>query len=123
MPDLAEAGKAIEQFYREVGGRIEQARRDRATTQQDLASAVGLSRASIANVESGKQRTPAHILLAISQVLVVDAAWLLLGDGGTEFARADLRPAYLRGWEAHGEAMRVALEKVARKYQEEVVDA
>lgn len=48
--------KPIEPVYRAVGARIEQLRGVLSITQQELAPRVGLTRASIANIEVGRQR-------------------------------------------------------------------
>lgn len=66
-----------EQFYRELGERIRQARSAKRVSQQDLAVSTGLTRTSIANVEAGRQRLPVDRLFDISIALGVDAASLL----------------------------------------------
>lgn len=67
-------------FYRLVGERIAQARRRRQLTQEGLAPAVGLSRASVANVEKGRQAVAVHVLVKFSQVLGVPVAELIPSD-------------------------------------------
>ncbi len=52
--------KLVEPVYRQFGAKVEAMRAVMAITQQDLAKKVRLTRASIANIEAGKQR----ILLA-----------------------------------------------------------
>lgn len=52
--------KPIELVYRQFGMKVEQIRSALGWTQDDLAKKTGLSRGSIANLETGKQR----ILLA-----------------------------------------------------------
>ena len=46
----------IQPVYRQFGAKIEGMRTTLGITQEDLAKRVGLTRASIANIESGKQR-------------------------------------------------------------------
>lgn len=46
----------IEACHRAVGARVEQIRRTLGKTQDDVAKIVGLTRASIANIETGRQR-------------------------------------------------------------------
>ena len=82
MTTIADANAIIGQLYTTLGRRIATARRARGHTQTDLAKAVGLSRASIANVEAGAQRTPVHVLIAIAQALGLDPADLI--TTGTE---------------------------------------
>ena len=56
-------------FYEELGQRIQRARRKRGLTQASLASAVGLTRTSIVNVEKGRQKLLAHTVVALSHAL------------------------------------------------------
>ena len=64
-------------FYRLVGERIAEARRRRQLTQKGLAPAVGLSRASVANVEKGRQAVALHVLVKFSQALGVPVTDLI----------------------------------------------
>jgi transcriptional regulator with XRE-family HTH domain len=86
VPDLASANAAINGLYLEVGQRITAARKARGYTQADLGRTVGLSRSSIANIESAVQRAPFHTLLGIAQALDVDPAALLLSDDPPQVA-------------------------------------
>jgi transcriptional regulator with XRE-family HTH domain len=57
-------------FYKELGKKIAAARRIRAgLTQARLAAAVGLSRASIVNIEAGRQPVAVHHLVMIAAQL------------------------------------------------------
>lgn len=64
-------------FYRHVGGQVRRLREDAGMKQDELAARVGLSRASIANVEAGKQAVPLHLFAAITEALGTDVAHLL----------------------------------------------
>lgn len=64
-------------FYQRLGGRIATIRRERNITQDRLAAAVGLSRASVANVEAGRQALAVHMLIAFASVLGKDPAELI----------------------------------------------
>jgi transcriptional regulator with XRE-family HTH domain len=86
VPDLASANAAINGLYLEVGQRITAARKARGYTQADLGRTVGLSRSSIANIESAVQRAPFHTLLGIAQALGADPAALLLSDDPPQVA-------------------------------------
>lgn len=46
----------IEACHRACGAKIEQIRKTLGLTQDDLAKRVGMARASIANIETGRQR-------------------------------------------------------------------
>ena len=67
-------------FYRLVGERITKARRRQQLTQHGLAPAVGLSRASVANIEKGRQAVALHVLVKLSQALGVPVADLIPSD-------------------------------------------
>lgn len=64
-------------FYRHVGGQVRVLRESAGLKQDELAARVGLSRASVANVEAGKQAVPLHLFAAISEALGADMAQLL----------------------------------------------
>ena len=70
--------KAQRELYRIVGQRIKRAREDETfLTQEGLAENIGLSRASVVNIEKGRQRAPLHILWDIAVELEVDVSDLL----------------------------------------------
>jgi transcriptional regulator with XRE-family HTH domain len=63
----------IEAFYAQFGERVSNMRTRRRWSQEDLGRRLDppLTRASIANIESGKQRVLAHRVLQIAQALMV----------------------------------------------------
>jgi transcriptional regulator with XRE-family HTH domain len=56
-------------FYEKVGEKIKEVRKVRNMNQDELASQLGISRVSLVNIESGKQRVPVHVLLDICESL------------------------------------------------------
>jgi transcriptional regulator with XRE-family HTH domain len=64
------------EFYKQVGQSI-RARRGKNLSQEALASAVGLTRTSISNIESGRQKMLVHTLADIADALKVEASTLL----------------------------------------------
>lgn len=58
-------------FYREVGRRVREVRKRTNMTQQFLATRVSLSRASITNLEMGRQKLMLHTLVSIASELHV----------------------------------------------------
>ena len=58
-----------DELYRVLGRRIRRIREDGGITQDDLASAVGLSRTSITNLELGRQKPPLHVLFFMAEKL------------------------------------------------------
>ncbi|MFE6126661.1 helix-turn-helix domain-containing protein [Streptomyces sp. NPDC056437] len=75
--DLVSANAVIGDLYRSLGQQVREARLARGVTQGALAVAVGLTRASITNLESGAQRLQVHTLIAVSQALNIDPADLI----------------------------------------------
>jgi transcriptional regulator with XRE-family HTH domain len=77
MTDLVAATAAITNLYRTIGAQLADTRQQRGIRQADLATAVGLTRASIANIENGAQRIQLHTLIAAAQALGIDPADLI----------------------------------------------
>ena len=65
-------------LYSEVGSNIRRYRRGMHRTQQQVAAQIGLSRASLANIESGHQWVRLHHLYAIAEVLDLDSPTVLM---------------------------------------------
>ena len=64
-------------FYQEIGSRIRDARIINNITQQVLADQLGLTRASIINIEMGRHKPSLHLLLEIAEVLQLDYTALI----------------------------------------------
>jgi transcriptional regulator with XRE-family HTH domain len=64
-------------FERAVGILLQAARSKRGMTQEALAEAIGVPRASYANLEAGRQRIPADILYRAAVILGVSIVSLL----------------------------------------------
>ena len=64
-------GKPLEPFYGELGRRVAQLRHDRGLSQQALGEAMKprMTRASVANIENGKQRVLAHTFVELAEIL------------------------------------------------------
>lgn len=56
-------------IYRLIGGRIRQLRKSVPLTQKVLAETVGIGRASIANIELGRQRLSIELLYQLGRAL------------------------------------------------------
>ncbi len=67
----------VEAFYIELGELIHKARNNKNLSQAKVADFIGLSRASIVNIEKGRQRTPLHQLYSFAKVLEVDIKELM----------------------------------------------
>lgn len=57
--------REIEAFYRKLGSNIKAVRQNNKLNQSALAQALNLSRASVVNLEKGRQRPPLHLVYEI----------------------------------------------------------
>lgn len=64
-------------LYETLGRNVREARRRQGLNQSALAERVGLSRASVANIEAGRQQVLAHILAKLGAALGTSPAELL----------------------------------------------
>lgn len=64
-------------FLAYVGEQVKRYRMDAGITQQQVADTVGLSRASIANMEAGRQQTSAHDLTVFARLFGIAVSDLL----------------------------------------------
>jgi transcriptional regulator with XRE-family HTH domain len=70
----------ITNFYQSIGLLIKEAREVNEITQELLASQLGLSRASIINLEKGRHRISLHLLIEIADFLQVNYTTLIPVD-------------------------------------------
>lgn len=71
--------KPIEPIYRAIGIKIEMMRNALGWTQQDFAKKVGLTRGSVANIETGRQRILLHDIETIAAAFGSTPKHLLRG--------------------------------------------
>ena len=71
----------FDDLYRELGRKIRQARerQNQKFSQGALARRLGISRASMVNIEAGRQRAPLHLLWQIAESLETDLTLLIPG--------------------------------------------
>lgn len=67
-----------------LASRLKQARKSRGYTQDALASAIGVSRGVISNIEYEKTEPQTLVIHAICDVLRINENWLISGDGQME---------------------------------------
>jgi DNA-binding XRE family transcriptional regulator len=65
------------QFYQMLGNCIRKARIKAGLKQHTFASFLSLSRASIVNIEKGRQRPPIHLIWVIAKVLNIEVNEIL----------------------------------------------
>jgi transcriptional regulator with XRE-family HTH domain len=65
------------EIYKRLGELVHRHRERMGKSQADLGKDIGLSRASVANIETGRQRIPLHHLYRLARALRVEAHTLL----------------------------------------------
>ena len=60
-----------EQFFKDLGARIAQARKEHGLTQQQLADQLGLPQQTLAHYEVGRTRFPASMLPVLARMLTL----------------------------------------------------
>lgn len=68
---------AVYPLYQFIGSEIKKGRKDRGFTQKELSGQIGISRASLANIETGRQRLLVHQLYRIAEHLGLEVMGLL----------------------------------------------
>ena len=66
-----------EQFFKVLGARVAQARKDGELTQQQLAQQLGIAQQTLAHYEVGRLRVPASMLPVLAQLLGLTTEELL----------------------------------------------
>lgn len=71
-------------IYQHIGAIIRERRKPLKLTQDKLAKKLGISRASLANIETGRQRVLVHQLYSLAAELKLDPSDFLLPQGIVE---------------------------------------
>jgi len=69
----------VEPIYRMLGAKVAQIRNLLGKRQEDVAKAVGMSRAALANIEAGRQRIMMHDVESLARALGTEPKSLLRG--------------------------------------------
>lgn len=64
-------------FWIELGARVARLRTDAVLTQEEVADRLGVTRASVTNLEAGRQRVPVDRVMILAAVFNVSAGQLL----------------------------------------------
>jgi transcriptional regulator with XRE-family HTH domain len=67
----------LDELYGEVGRKLRQAIETQGLSQERLAQQLRVSRASIVNIEAGRQRAPLHLLWQFAEALGSDLSLLI----------------------------------------------
>ena len=76
-------------LYQQFGELVRRYRNRLSLSQVQLGTAIGLTRASIANIETGRQRIPLHHLFRIASALKIEIDVLLPRQAGHSAATAE----------------------------------
>jgi len=76
LTDFPMALPDLKQFYKLAGARVRETR-GKKLTQEELAKATGLSRASVVNIEAGRQKLLLHHVFGIAEALGLTPAQLI----------------------------------------------
>jgi transcriptional regulator with XRE-family HTH domain len=104
-------------YFKVLGARVAQLRKDQALTQVQLAEALGISQQMVASYEVGRRRIPVSMLQALAQALSVDIDGLL-GDAAKARARRGPAPVLARHMERIS-----ALPKTQQKFVIQVLES
>ncbi len=74
------------EFFKVLGNRIANARKEQGLTQTELATLLGLTQPAVASYETGRRRIPADLLPQLARELRVSVAELL-GEAAPEGKR------------------------------------
>lgn len=111
MADQSISQAGPRQYYVSLGAKIRAARGDRGLTQAELAQQIGVSRASLANMERGEQLVSAQILARLLVVLDM-AADELMPNPHEAFEAAELAPEVVKSWPEAPEVARAWMDKI-----------
>jgi transcriptional regulator with XRE-family HTH domain len=90
-------------YWTDFGKRVTLARFSASLTQAQLGHMLSLQRASITNIEGGRQRMSAEQVVKVAEFLNADPAWLLTGTAAWEPVPPAVLPSELT---AHAKTLR-----------------
>ena len=96
-------------LYLRFGALVRRHRQRLGASQADIAVAIGLSRASVANIETGRQHIPIHHLYRLARALEVDVHALLPknADGKTPTVNREIQSSLELSESEHKEVAQV----------------
>ena len=121
MASLSHCSAAMTQdekdYFKLLGSRVAQLRKDHGLTQVQLAQALGISQQMVASYEVGRRRIPVSMLQALAKALSVEVD-MLLGD---ESAKARAKRGPVPTLARHMERIS-ALPKTQQKFVIQVIE-
>ncbi len=86
-PSVLAVNTKDELFFKDLGARIAQARKERNITQVQLCATLGIAQQTLAHYEGGRLRLPSSLLPALAQELQVSVESLLGQPGSKAVAK------------------------------------
>jgi transcriptional regulator with XRE-family HTH domain len=86
-----------ERFFKELGARLAQARKDHGMTQQQLAEQLGIAQQTLAHYEVGRARLPVSMLPVLARLLMLSLDELMGQSTQPAATAAARRSATKRG--------------------------
>jgi transcriptional regulator with XRE-family HTH domain len=102
QPSIETMSQEEKKFFRELGLRVAQLRKEQGLTQQQLAEALGTSQQQIASYEVARLRIPASMLPRLARVLGVTLE-ALIGEAERPVAKRGPTPKLQRQIERIGQ--------------------
>jgi transcriptional regulator with XRE-family HTH domain len=104
-------------YFKVLGSRVAQLRKDQNLTQVQLAETLGMSQQMVASYEVGRRRIPVSMLQSLAQALSVDIDGLL-GDAAKAHTKRGPAPVLARHMERIS-----ALPKTQQKFVIQVLES
>lgn len=95
QPSMETMSQEEKKFFRELGVRVAQLRKEQGLTQQQLAEALGTSQQQVASYEIARLRIPASMLPRLARLLGVTLE-ALIGEAGRPTAKRGPTPKLQR---------------------------
>lgn len=105
------------EYFKLLGARVAQLRKDQALTQVQLAETLGISQQMVASYEVGRRRIPVSMLQSLARALSVDIEALLGDDSAKARAKRGPAPTLARHMERIS-----ALPKTQQKFVIQVIE-
>ena len=109
-------------IYRDFGRAVAARRKSQGLTQEQVAAAIGLSRASLANIERGNQKVFLHQIMALSDALGLESTHQIVPSRAIAIASDSNPLANISGAKNLTKDQKAMVSKVANSWALKVSD-